>query len=88
MLWLTVAPAELDAVGRALAAHPDVACAAVTTGTTNLIAYVACADDDDLYERVLLPIGRIPGVGHIDLAPVARQVTRNGPVPRGAGRAG
>jgi DNA-binding Lrp family transcriptional regulator len=83
MLWLTVDPAELDAVGRALSRHPDVAFAAVTTGATNLVAYVACAHDDDLYERVLVPVGRIPGVRHIDLTPVARQVTRSGPVPRG-----
>jgi DNA-binding Lrp family transcriptional regulator len=84
LLRLTVAPAELDAAGRALARHPQVAFAAVTTGATNLVAYVACADDDDLYEGVLLPVGRIPGVRHIDLAPIARLVSRSGPVPRGA----
>jgi DNA-binding Lrp family transcriptional regulator len=85
MLWLTVAPDALDTAGEALSRHPDVAFAAVTTGATNLIAYVACADDDDLYERVLLPVGRIPGVRHIDLTPIARQVSRSGRVPWGVG---
>lgn len=84
MMWLTVAPSALDTAGGALSRHPDIAFAAVTTGATNMIAYVAVADDDDLYERVLLPVGRIPGVQHIDLTPVARQLSRSGPVPRGA----
>lgn len=84
MMWLTVDPAALDTAGEALSRHPDVAFAAVTTGATTIVAYVACADDDALYERVLLPVGRIAGVRHVDLAPVARQVTRSGPVPSGA----
>ncbi len=77
-------PGALEGAGAALSEHPDVAFAAVTTGATNLIAYLACADDHALYDRVLLPVGRIDGVRHIDLAPIARQVTRSGPVPRGA----
>lgn len=79
MMWLTVAPDAVEEAGAALSRHPDVAFAAVTTGATNLIAYLACPDDDALYERVLLPIGRIEGVRHVDLTPIARQVTRSGP---------
>jgi DNA-binding Lrp family transcriptional regulator len=86
MMWLTVAPDAVEEAGAALSRHPDVAFAAVTTGATNLIAYLACTDDDALYERVLLPVGRIEGVRHVDLTPIARQVTRSSPallqVPR------
>lgn len=80
-MWLTVRPAALADAGRALARHPDVAFAAVTTGPTNLIAFIACADDDALHDDVLLPIGRIEGVLHVDLSPIARQVSRSAPVP-------
>jgi len=79
MMWLTVAPDAVEEAGAALSRHPDVAFAAVTTGATNLIAYLACPDDDALYERVLLPVGRIDGVRHVDLTPIARQVTRSSP---------
>ncbi|MGI5125611.1 Lrp/AsnC family transcriptional regulator [Pseudonocardia sp. CA-107938] len=79
IMWLTVAPESLERAAAALARHPDVAYAAVATGPTNLVAYLACTDDDALYEGVLLPVGRIGGVRHVDLAPIARQVTRSSP---------
>jgi DNA-binding Lrp family transcriptional regulator len=83
MLWLTVAPAALGTAGAALARHPDVAFAAATTGATNLMAYVVAPDDEALYEQVLLPVGKVPGVGHIDLAPISRRVTGSVAMPRG-----
>ncbi|MDN5917089.1 MAG: Lrp/AsnC family transcriptional regulator [Pseudonocardia sp.] len=83
MLWLTVRPDALAAVGESLARHPDVAFAAVTTGATNLVVIVACADDDALHDDVLVPIGRIDGVTHVDLAPIARQISRSAPAPCG-----
>ena len=37
-IWLTVEPAHLDAVGRALAELPEIAFCAAITGAVNLIA--------------------------------------------------
>ena len=84
LLWLTGAPDAPDTVGAASPRHPDVAFAAATAGTTNLVVFIATHDDTTLYDDVLLEIGRIPGVRHIDLAPIARQVNRSGAMPLAA----
>lgn len=86
MLWLTVRPSALADAGRALAAHPDVAFAAVTTGSTNLVAFVACSGDDALYDDVLLPLGRVDGVDHVDLTPISEVVSRSAAASAPLGR--
>ncbi|MFP5022696.1 Lrp/AsnC family transcriptional regulator [Pseudonocardia phyllosphaerae] len=86
MLWLTVRPSALADAGRALAAHPDIAFAAVTTGSTNLVAFVVCSGDEALYDDVLLPLGRVDGVDHVDLTPIAEAVSRSAATGRPRGR--
>jgi len=49
-LWLSVAPARLDEVGRTLATHPEIPFAAATTGPTNLLASALFRDTRHLYE--------------------------------------
>jgi DNA-binding Lrp family transcriptional regulator len=70
----SVAPQDLDAAGRALAAHAEVAFAAATTGSTNLCASVASADAAELYRYLTGPAAGLPGVREIHTTPVLRTV--------------
>jgi DNA-binding Lrp family transcriptional regulator len=74
MLWLTVAPANLDTVGTALGAHREIAFAAATTGPSNLVAVVVCQSTSHLYEYLSTRIGAQAGVEKVETAPVIRQV--------------
>jgi DNA-binding Lrp family transcriptional regulator len=78
MLWLSVTPAHLVEVGRALAGHPEIAFAAATTGPTNLFASVVCADQRELYRYLTTRIAALPAISHIETAPVIRTVKRAG----------
>ncbi|ADD45213.1 Lrp/AsnC family transcriptional regulator [Stackebrandtia nassauensis] len=73
-LWLRVAPSDLDAVGAALATHPEVGFAAATTGPHNLIAAVVCRDGAHLYEYVSKRLGGLTAIQHVETAPVIRPV--------------
>ncbi|MFF4503678.1 Lrp/AsnC family transcriptional regulator [Streptomyces sp. NPDC001401] len=74
MLWLTVAPSALDAVGRALAEHPEVLFAAATTGNLNLAAAVASPGTAELYAYLSGRIGALDGVRSVETALTLRQV--------------
>lgn len=74
LLWLSVAPAQLDQVGELLAGHPEVAYVAATTGATNLLASVLCSTASDLYEYITRRIAVLPAVNHMESAPVVRTV--------------
>jgi DNA-binding Lrp family transcriptional regulator len=78
MLWLTVAPADLDAAGRALAAHPEVPFAAATAGRSNILASVANADAAGLYRYLTTRVATLPGVQAVETAPVIRTVKAAG----------
>jgi DNA-binding Lrp family transcriptional regulator len=49
LLWMSVVPSKLAHVGEALAGRPEIPFVAATTGSTNLLAAVLCADDRSLY---------------------------------------
>ncbi len=74
LLWLSVAPPHLEAAGRALAGHPEVAFAAATTGPTNLYATVVCADQRALYRYLTTRVAALPAVLQVETAPVIRTV--------------
>ncbi|MFE9429227.1 Lrp/AsnC family transcriptional regulator [Kitasatospora sp. NPDC006697] len=74
LLWLSVAPAHLTQAGHALAAHPEIAFAAATTGTTNLYASVVCSDQRALYRYLTTRVAALPAITHIETAPVIRTV--------------
>ncbi|YCK38374.1 Lrp/AsnC family transcriptional regulator [Actinomadura sp. ATCC 39365] len=78
ILWLTVEPSALRRTAQAVATHPEVAFAAATTGPTNLLMFVACRDADALYGYLEGGIGSLPGVRHIESAPVIRDSKRAG----------
>ncbi|WP_335936635.1 Lrp/AsnC family transcriptional regulator [Streptomyces sp. PTD5-9] len=78
LLWISVAPPKLDAVGQALAQHPEIAFAAATTGPTNLLASVHCPDVYALYDYIANRVAALPGIRDIDSAPILRTVKRVG----------
>ncbi|MGH3382568.1 MAG: Lrp/AsnC family transcriptional regulator, partial [Actinoallomurus sp.] len=80
LLWMSVRPSELAAVGDALAGHPEVSFAAATTGPANLMAAITCRDEHALYRYLTERIGALDGVGHVETAPVIRTVKRAGTV--------
>jgi DNA-binding Lrp family transcriptional regulator len=82
-LWLTVAPADLVAVGETIARHPEVARVSAVTGTANLWASIVCRDGDDLYRYVTEQIGAIPEVRQLEISPTLRQVKQAGSILSG-----
>ncbi|MFF1476446.1 Lrp/AsnC family transcriptional regulator [Streptomyces sp. NPDC058301] len=76
LLWITVAPSVLAAVGAALASHTEVAFAAATSGPANLVAVVICRDPAGLYAYLSEKLGTLEGVQHVETAPLLRQVKR------------
>jgi DNA-binding Lrp family transcriptional regulator len=77
ILWLTVEPAQLDTVADALAAHPEIAYAAATTGPSNLVAFAVCRDHGALYDFLATRLGKLPGLRHVESAPVIRRTKRS-----------
>jgi DNA-binding Lrp family transcriptional regulator len=74
MLWLTVAPAALADVGRALAAHPEVRFAAATTGQANIVAATVYRNSAELYTYLSEKIGALDGVRAVETALTLRLV--------------
>jgi DNA-binding Lrp family transcriptional regulator len=77
MLWMSVAPAKLMEVGQALARHHEVPFAAATTGSTNLVASVACRDDHALFAYLTQEIAALEGVNHLETALIIRSIKQN-----------
>jgi DNA-binding Lrp family transcriptional regulator len=77
MLWMSVAPAKLMEVGQALARHSAVPFAAATTGSTNLVASVACRDDHALFEYLTREIAALDGVTHMETALIIRSIKQH-----------
>lgn len=74
MLWLTVAPAALDRIGRALAQHPEIGFAAAVTGQANLVAAVRCRGTAELYTYLSERVGALDGVQSVETTLTLRQV--------------
>lgn len=83
MLWMSVAPAKLMEVGQALAGHHEVPFAAVTTGSTNLVASVACRDDHALFEYLTREIAALDGVNQMETALIIRSIKQNATIDPG-----
>ncbi len=66
LLWINVAPANLESTGAALAAHPQVTFAAVTTGVTNLYGSVMTPDTPTLYRYLTHSIAALPAVRNLE----------------------
>ncbi|MEV0288259.1 AsnC family transcriptional regulator [Kribbella sp. NPDC050820] len=79
MLWLSVAPAHIDAVGRALSEHDELAFVAATTGRTNLVAHALCASPDALHTYLTERLGALESVTALETVPVLRTVKAAAP---------
>jgi DNA-binding Lrp family transcriptional regulator len=79
-LLMSVPPADLEATGQALARHPEIAFAGVTTGSANLTASVVCRDDTAFYHYLTGSLGALPAIRHIETAPIIRTIKRAGAV--------
>ena len=77
-LWMTAAPADLEACGLALAGMPGVTFAAAITGPHNLMAAVVCRDHEDLYRLVTQQVGAVPGIVTLEVSPRMRTVKQAG----------
>jgi DNA-binding Lrp family transcriptional regulator len=70
VLWLSVPPDQLLAVGHALATHPEISFAAATTGSTNLYANMLCPDPAALFTYLTTKVATLPTVQRMETAPV------------------
>lgn len=82
-IWLTVAPSRLDATGRELVTHPQVAFCGAVTGASNLAAVVLCRDAADFYRYVTEGIGSLDAVSQVETALLMRWVKQSGTMMRG-----
>jgi DNA-binding Lrp family transcriptional regulator len=80
LLWLKVEPSRLEAVGQALAGHPEVPFAAATTGPSNVVVTALFRDTQHLYEYLTGPLASLPGVSSVETAPIIRTLKRTGSV--------
>jgi DNA-binding Lrp family transcriptional regulator len=78
MVWLTVNPAQLGAAGEAMAAHPETAYVAATTGAANLYASVLSPSTEALYDYLTTSIAQLPGLSGVETILVMRTVKRSG----------
>ena len=73
LLWIVVAPASLDHVGRALAGHPELAFVAATTGRTNLVAQALCPDPAALHRYLTGPLATLDAIRTVETTPSSRR---------------
>ncbi|HEY3560784.1 MAG TPA: AsnC family transcriptional regulator [Kribbella sp.] len=83
MLWLSVPPAHLDAVGRALSEHDELAFVAATTGRTNLVTQAICTGPDELHTYLTRRVGAIEHITAIETVPILRTVKAAAPFAPG-----
>ncbi|MFE2763905.1 Lrp/AsnC family transcriptional regulator [Streptomyces halstedii] len=81
LLRLSVAPARLGEVARALSGDREAAFVATTTGPHNLMAVAVCQDAGALHTYLMDRIGALPGVAHVETAMITSYAKRAAPVP-------
>ncbi|MFC0082548.1 Lrp/AsnC family transcriptional regulator [Aciditerrimonas ferrireducens] len=74
LLAITVPPIELERLGRALAARPDIPFVAATTGPSNLFAGLLGRDNADLYRTITTELVREGPIDRLELVPVHQTV--------------
>ena len=80
MLWLTVAPSDLEIVGQALTEHDEVAFSAAVTGSASLIASVVCRNSAGLYTYLTTRIAALPAVRQIETSLMLRRFKAAGSI--------
>ncbi|MEV6416037.1 Lrp/AsnC family transcriptional regulator [Kribbella sp. NPDC051718] len=79
LLWMSVVPAHLDRVGKALAEHDELAFVAATTGRTNLAAHALSPDPDSLHHYLTHRLAAFPEITSLESAPVLRTIKSAAP---------
>jgi len=79
-LWIAARPARVVEVGEALARHPEIAFAALTTGPTNLVAALNCRSPLDLSHYLTERLASLEAITSMETAPIIRTVKRAGPL--------
>lgn len=74
VLWITTTPAALTAVGKALAAHDEIAHAAAIAGPCSIVATAVVRNTADLYAYLSGPLGQLDGVQHVESSVFLRRV--------------
>lgn len=80
ILWLSVVPGSVTAVGEALAGHQEIVFASAVTGPMNVVAGVVTPGTTELYTFLTDRIGALPGVARLETTPTLRRVKRAGTV--------
>jgi DNA-binding Lrp family transcriptional regulator len=70
LLWLSVAPADLDRTARALAGHAEPAFVAAITGTHNLVTQVLTSGPAALHRYLTGPLAELGAIRVIETTPV------------------
>ncbi|GAA3141438.1 Lrp/AsnC family transcriptional regulator [Nonomuraea roseoviolacea] len=81
LLWMAVAPGDLDRVATALAGHHELATVIATTGSTNLLACALCSGPADLHRYLVHRLGALDGVRTLETAPVHATLKAAGHLP-------
>jgi DNA-binding Lrp family transcriptional regulator len=74
MLYLTVPPSQLDAVGLQLEAHAETTFVAAVTGPSNLVASTWFRNLDHVYQYVSGTLGGIPSIDAVETSIVFERV--------------
>ncbi|MEU7060597.1 Lrp/AsnC family transcriptional regulator [Streptomyces sp. NPDC046197] len=88
LLWMSVRPAHLEPVAKALAGHDELAFVAATTGPTNLVAQALCRDPADLHRYLTRRLGSLAAIRSLETSPVLRNLKAASPVLTDLARAG
>jgi DNA-binding Lrp family transcriptional regulator len=72
LLWLSVAPADLDATATVLAGHAEPAFVAAITGTHNLVTQVLTSGTAALHRYLTGPLAELGAIRVIETTPVLR----------------
>ncbi len=91
LLWMAVAPAQLERIATTLAGHEELAFVGATTGPTNLVAQALCPDPGSLHRYLTHRLGALDAIHTLETAPVLRTIKAAGPLvtyppSTGAGR--
>lgn len=83
VLWLTVAPADLEPVGAEIAAHPEVEFCGAVSGQANLVVSAICRDSPDLFRYLTRGLGRIAAIRQSEVIVAARRLKQAGTIMDG-----
>ncbi len=84
LLWVTVQPSAVEAVGRAMTAMPQIPFVSAISGSRNMLCSVLTVDYEELYELVTDEVGTLAGVMNVEVSPTMRRFKQEGTRVSGA----